>query len=207
MRLRARRKHSGFTLVETLVALVVTSMLAGLLVSALFFATRTQVSVSRSFSEIFSQESARSRFEYVLAYCLPASTGAKPNFTAKADEIECFSAQSLADARLPAPMWVKLSLREAETGITKLLYWDESMPASATTEIGHFEGKVAFRFWGMSGPSVQRWPPNNERRLWLPRRIEIVGPTGGKDQVLWAVTGRVTPLPEPSQPSFFGVPL
>lgn len=199
--------QSGFTLVETMIALVVTSMLTALLVSALFFAARTQTAVSDS-TTIFQEEAVqRSRFDYVIGTCLPGRVKAAPTFIATEDAVRCYAGQSLSERTLPVPLWINWKLERSSTGDTDLVYFDEAMPVGAKFRVAQFPGKVIFQFRLTNGEASKKWPPSDDKTTWLPERIEIVAPGPEDGTIGWVSSIRASSWPEPESPSLFGIPL
>ncbi len=203
----AHVRSQGFTLIETLIALIITSMLAGLLVSALFFAARTQSGMSKVALQMFEAPAARHKFQYVLAHCLAASASAKENFIGSADRIDCFSLQSLSVGEAPAPVRIQWSLIAGGPGMKKLMYRDEWMPAGEQAEIASFPERSAFRYWSSDAAPSASWPPSANKRAWIPQRIEILDRSRSEPVVIWGVTLGASGWPEPTPPSVFGLPL
>ena len=109
----ARHSAGGFTLVEVMVALVVTSLLVAVLMGALFYMYRVQESLQ---DELITREKVlrtRAWFEDVLSACLPikADSGlANVPFSGSTSEIRCETTQSLRPMLGNAPVPVHLSL-------------------------------------------------------------------------------------------------
>ena len=126
-----RRMQNGFTLVEVTVALVLTSMLAALLTSALYFAGRTRVAVSSDMQDQIRLQISANRFEQILGNCLPGVARGELVFRGNESSVACLSTQSLTTSDLRTPVRVTWKIAESEAGQSLLLYTDEGVATGA----------------------------------------------------------------------------
>ena len=199
-----RRQQSGFTLVEVTVALVLTSMLAGLLASALYFAARTRVAVSTEMQEQLQRHINFNRFEQVVGYCLPGVGRTEVALRGTASTLECMSMQSLSPTPLPAPVRIKFAITEAENGQALLQYADE---VTGLITIAKLPSPGRFVYWGSDGKPQAQWLLGADQEQWLPRKIEIQFDSQSQQNGRWSAALRVTPQPELNPPSLFGTTL
>lgn len=159
----------GFTFVEVMVALVVTSLLVAVLMSALFYMYRVQESLQ---GELIAREAAlrtKAWFEDVLSACLPIKADAGPAnvpFFGSAAEIRCETTQSLRPALGGAPVPVQLALVRDNNRQTALIY---SEYRAGVTDGKPFtlaewkDAEVEFQFINHEGEESGHWPQEGDR--------------------------------------------
>ena len=217
LRFRRAAWHSasGFTLVEVIVALVVTSLLVAVLMGALFYMYRVQESLQ---DELVTREKVlrtRAWFEDVLSACLPikADSGlTNVPFSGSTTEIRCETTQSLRPMLGNAPVPVHLSLvREGQR--TQLAY-DEYRPSPEAAESTRLtlaeweEAEVEFRFADHDGKESERWPKENgHQEETLPALVMLRIRQKDTPEHVWIVGLRNDPWFEPPRKMPFGLEL
>lgn len=201
--------QAGFTLVEMLVAIVVTSMLGGLLMQSLFFAFRTRVSIDQEMTALVEMQTRQHRFADVLRHCLPGTEKGAPVFEGQEKILSCFSTRPLESRALIRPQGVKWTLRTTEPGKTELLYQDDSMPNTSWVSVAQWPGDASFRYWHVTGQESAQWPPRPTLKQWLPNAVAIVSNRSGQTESMlqWIVKIDATPQPETAPATVFGLPL
>jgi prepilin-type N-terminal cleavage/methylation domain-containing protein len=196
-------RQKGFTLIEVLVALVVTGMLASLLMSAIFFAGRTRLSVEQYVGAQLQQQASYSRFEQTLKYCLPELQREPIVFRGSSSMIECFSTQNLQGQIQLAPLNIRWVLQEPVDGQSQLIYtdqinWDKPIP------IATLPSKVRFVFWDANGRRRSDWQFDPGQIRLIPTRITIEFDERPELNGLWSAALRATPHPDLPPPTIFG---
>lgn len=199
-----QRRQTGFTLIEVTVALVLTSMLAGLLTSALYFAGRTRIAVTADMQAQIQQQIDFSRFEQILSHCIPGTEGAEATFRGDEQSLECISTQSMTASKLISPLKVQLKISAPDPARAQLQYADERTGAGALLTLANLPSQAKFVYWADDGTSTNKWPPNAENVKWLPRRIEVQLIDAPRAEMRWTVTLQSTPQPQLNPPSLFG---
>lgn len=222
------RGFTGFTLIEVLIALAITSMVVAVLMSSVFYGAKVQSSIR---DELVAREQTlrgKAWFSQVLSGCLPAEAAAvvRPGqapvntynaaFTGSAKEVVCETLAPIKGARVLPALKVKLSLRQtpSTTGVggseTQQLVYQQIGSADAAVVIADLPaGTPAFSFYGTQGVEVEKWPVNVGDTEMLPRRIHLKVKTGANDRPAfeWSVSVSATPWLEPVLRSPFGVEL
>ncbi|MGE3347333.1 MAG: type II secretion system protein J [Ramlibacter sp.] len=176
-------RSRGFTLVEMLVALAVTSMLVALLMGSLYYGTRVQASLA---DELGVRENALRQTEWfnaTLRSCLPEDTDSGARFVATAQEIQCTTVAPLQARALPSPQRIRWSLRKAadDGRITELVYRDMEEANNSDVVVRRIVAdEVVFQFSGMDGQVLPAWPVTANSPETLPRLIYLSLSTGGK---------------------------
>jgi len=209
----ARHSAGGFTLVEVMVALVVTSLLVAVLMGALFYMYRVQESLQ---DELITREKVlrtRAWFEDVLSACLPikADSGlTNVPFSGSTSEIRCETTQPLRPMLGNAPVPVHLSLVRGDRR-TRLAY-DEYRPGSEAAEGTRFTlaeweaAEVEFRFADHDGKESERWPKEDGRQEeTLPALVMLRIRQKDTPEQVWIVGLRNDPWFEPPRKMPFGL--
>lgn len=199
-------RQRGFTLLEVLVALVMTSLLVAVLVGALYYVFRVQDALR---SEVIEREQAlraRAWFVDALRGCLPAEAGSKSVFTGSAATIRCETTTALKPRRLPAPERISFSLRR-QGGGPQLDYQEERDGAAPRTVASWHAGEAYFRYIDDAGEELQDWPPSRAEPETLPRLIKLVVKNAEGETAWLAAPGADPWLPPKPRGNPFGVEL
>ncbi len=205
-RLFRRQAMQGFTLVEVLVALVVTSLLISILVSALYYMFRVQSSLQ---GEIVIREAdlrAKAWFFDAVANCLPVETGIGDPFSGSLTEIKCETTAALNPTFNDAPIPVVFSLKRGDGGLMVLTYQDAATPAQKAHVLYEWVSDDAeFRYINIQGEEVDHWPEEKTSRETLPRFVKMSVKTSEAFPIVWNVALRNDPWPEELPKNPFGL--
>jgi prepilin-type N-terminal cleavage/methylation domain-containing protein len=201
------RQQGGFTLIEVTVALVITSMLAGLLTSALFFAGRTRQAVTAGVQDQIQNQINLGRFEQVLSHCMPGVEGGEVAFRGTEKSLECLSMQSMSAQHFSQPMKVQWRIQETADAQIFLEYADESLKTGVGIPVARLPSSGKFVYWTHGGASSSTWPPSAQQALWLPGRVEIKFENPLQTDIRWMASFQATPQPQLNPPSLFGTEL
>lgn len=206
----------GFTLVEVMVALVVTSLLVAVLMGALFYMYRVQESLRGELVMREAELRTRAWFKDALSACLSVKADAglaNVPFFGSAAEIRCETTQSLRPALGGAPVPVRLTLVRDNDRRTTLAY-SEYRTGFGTVDDKPFtlteweDAEVEFRFVDHDGKESERWPKegsHGDNQEFLPALIMLhVRPKGAPENV-WLAGLRNDPWFEPPRKLPFGM--
>lgn len=202
-----RRTAAGFTLVEVLVALVITSLLVSILMGALYYMYRVQDSLRREI--VVREDELRSKawFHEVLAGCLPADSASGAQFVGTARTLSCDSVAPLRPQLVTAPQRVTIALERGKEGENLVTYREQGNTESDSLVIARLpEGEGRFSYIGVQGKEVEQWPQNQNDPETLPRNIRLVVKTKNQEEV-WQVSLRADPWLEPVFKNPFGIEL
>lgn len=191
--------HSGFTLVEVLVALVITSLIVSVLMGLLFYVYRVQDAIQREVIEREHEFRTRAWFYEVLAGCIPAEYGSGSEFIGSSQEIACDTLSPLRPHPHPAPQRITLTLSGVGMGYFKLTYSQQNDPDKTATDLVTFPASVAtFIFYGVTEGGLEQWPPKNNIHETLPRRIRLTVKDSSSATIIdWLAAPRADPWLEP----------
>ncbi len=205
---RGPHPQRGFTLLEVIVALVITSLLVAVLVGALYYVFRVQDALR---SEVVEREltlRARTWFVEALRGCLPAEANTPSAFAGSTATIRCETTTPLKPRRLPAPERISFSLRRQAGAMHHLEYREERDGAAARTVAAWNADDVQFRYVDDAGEERQDWPPSRAEPETLPRLVKLVVKHAGGGETVWLTAPGADPwLPPKPRGNPFGVEL
>jgi prepilin-type N-terminal cleavage/methylation domain-containing protein len=205
---RENCRAAGFTLVELLVALVITSLLVSILMGLLFYVYRAQDSLRSEVVDRESQLRARAWFSEALAECLPADAGSGAAFAGNAKEISCDSLAPLRPQSVPGTQRISFSLSAGTDNQTQLIYSERGESAKKAVPIVNLPaGDAGFLYADVNGKEVDFWPPTRNNPETLPRRIRLVVKASSEVVFEWLATPRADPWLEPVIKNPFGLEL
>jgi prepilin-type N-terminal cleavage/methylation domain-containing protein len=191
---RAARK--GFTLVEMLVALAITSMLVSVLMSSLFHVFRVQEGLRDETLLRERQLRERAWFREALAACLPEEGENSRYFQGSRTELQCETSNALLPEKLPMTARIRMVL--IQEGDKTSLRYEESGGKTQVTLASWSDVSAEFRFIDAKGEAREQWRQGAEalpRQIWL-----LLAPTGwdgASRREAWLATVRADPwLPE-----------
>lgn len=199
---------AGFTLVEVLVALVITSLLVSILMGLLFYVYRVQDILRSEIVEREFQLRTRSWFSEILAGCMPAEANSTASFEGSTREISCDTLSPLRPQSILAPRRITLTLRRGKNNENELAYSQQE----DNQEIAHPliilpAGDATFLFSGVKGEEKEVWPPTKGDPETLPRRIRLIVKTPPDVIFEWLATPLADPWIEPVIKNPFGLEL
>ena len=202
------RRHAmrGFTLVEVLVALVVTSLLISILVSALYYMFRVQSSLQ---GEIVIREAdlrAKAWFFDAVANCLPVETNIGIPFSGSLTEIKCETTAALNPTFNDAPISVVFSLKRSDGGLMVLTYQETATPEQKVHVLSEWiSDEAEFRYIDIQGEETDRWPKEKASPETLPRFVRMSVKTSEAFPIVWNVALRNDPWLEELPKNPFGL--
>lgn len=201
-----RRAARGFTLVEVLVALVVTSLLISILVSALYYMFRVQYSLQ---GEIVIREAdlrAKAWFADAIANCLPVEAGSGVPFAGSSTEIKCETTAALNPAFNDAPAIVTFSLKRSDSGLMVLTYQETGGVSQKAHVLAEWiSDEAEFRYVNIKGEEMDRWPKERTSSEILPRFVNLSLKTSEEYPFVWVVALRNDPWLEELPKNPFGL--
>lgn len=170
----ARNPKSGITLLETLIALAVMSMLAVLLTSGLGFGIRAldrSSAMSAAIEEAAGRRQLRIWLEHALLSGVPLDE--RPLFVGSRDRLTFLA--EVSDPRLWAGAAVEVSLGTEGPEVRGVgVSADRSSQAEVGVRIAHPETDLAFSYWGQILPDpYQRWHDTWPANAGLPLLVRI----------------------------------
>lgn len=199
-----RIPQRGFTLVEVLVALVITGMLVSILMGSLYYLFRVEDALRDEIDVRENELRSKAWLSEILGGCLPAAGGSGSEFLGTADEIRCDTSAPLRPQKVLSPRRVTLNLKKGDEGGTILTYSEEGSRAEAVIIARFPEGESRFRYAGTKKSELDLWPPARNDPETLPRRVFIQIRTPGYDRLEWMVAIRAEPWLEPPVNTPFG---
>ncbi len=199
----------GFTLIEVLIALAITSMVVSVLMASVFYGSKVQSGIRQELVEREQSLRTKAWFTEMLGSCLPADFESGAAFQGNAQEISCDSLMPLQGrAFLPAQR-IRLSLRAGPANNTQLVYRQSGLADTDQVIAELPYPSAAFSYVGSNGKDVAKWPVAFNDPETLPRRIRLVSkPLAGEATGLeWSVSVRASPWLEPVLKNPFGLTL
>jgi prepilin-type N-terminal cleavage/methylation domain-containing protein len=202
-----RRNSSGFTLIEVMVALVITGLLVSILVSSLYYMFRVQGSLH---SEVVTRETdlrAKAWFADVVAGCLPVDYHVGTVFSGSATEIRCETTSALQPGYNGVPALVVLALKRGEQSGYMVFTYQE-LARNDTKPHDLFEWiatEAEFRYVNIKGEDMDRWPKEKDDLETLPRLVKLTVKTSDMGPIVWVTALRNDPWIEPAPKLPFGL--
>lgn len=187
----------GFTLIEVMIALVITGMLISILVSALYYMSRVQESIHNEI--VFREADLKKRawLSGVLMNCLPVTTEIGMQFSGAATRIECETTAPLSPTARGGSAIAILSIEKTSSGHSRLTYAEGkngNNPAPSPYALYEWPaGEARFLFFNGRGEKFEKWPAEEKQPELLPGfvKLEINGQTGEPE--VWQFSMRNTP--------------
>lgn len=193
-----RRAAAGFTLVEVLVALAITTLLITVLIGALYYVFRVEDTLR---DEVIGREAnlrAKAWFAGALQACLAEDKNSETAFQGNAQELRCETTAPISPRRQPIPLLIALTLSRDADGTTTLNYSEPGAVPKSQAAIASWPATAAsFRFADFDGGELDYWPPNKPDAAVLPMYIELILKSAGNPDDTWLVAPRVDPWQPP----------
>ena len=204
-----RMLPGGFTLIEVLIALAITSMIVAVLMSSLFYGAKVQSTLRQELVDREQLLRAKSWFSEALGSCLPVDAASGSAFAGSAQEITCESLMPLQGRKLAAPQRISFSLRPGAAQNQQLVYRQPNADPSGQVIAELPSGAAAFVFVGTNGIEVAKWPVTANDPETLPRRIrlKVAGASGAETNFEWSTSVWASPWLEPVLKAPFGLEL
>ncbi len=196
----------GFTLVEVLVALVITSLLVSILMGSLYYLFRVEDSLRDEIVVRESELRSKAWFGEIVGGCLPAEGGSGSEFVGRARELVCDTVAPLRPQEITAPQRITLSLQRGKDGSTELTYREQGGKPGQAAIIAVFpEGDFQFVYVGIKKNELDTWPLARKDPETLPRRVLLRIKTRQHGDVEWMALLRADPWLEPIFKNPFGI--
>lgn len=206
--LESRKSQVGFTLVEVLVALVITSLLISILMGLLYYVYRVQDALRGEIVEREFDLRIRDWFGETIGACVPADSNSGNHFTGTATEISCDSLAPLRPQAPPSPQRITLLVRRNTNDKNELAYAEQGNGTGTPTPLLILpDGEAKFIFYDISGDEKDKWPITKNHPETLPRRIRLVVTHASSTVFDWLATPRADPWLEPMVKNPFGFEL
>lgn len=204
-------KARGFTLIEVLVALAITSMVVSVLMSALFYAAKVQSAIRQELVERDYALQAKAWFSETLGSCLPADPDSGAGFLGSAHEISCDTLMPLQGKKYITAQRIYLSLRSSGSQSQQLIYRQTGSTAQSYEQLITTlpNGTATFSYIDIQGQELDIWPKTAKDPETLPRRVRLlVRPTmSSQIKLEWIASLGASPWLEPVLTNPFGVQL
>ena len=199
----------GFTLIEVLIALAITSMVVSVLMSSVFYGVKVQTAIRQELVEREQLLRSKTWFSELLGSCLPADAASGSAFEGGAEEITCDSLMPLQGRKFLTAQRIRLSLRAGTAQNQQLVYRQSGTDPSGQVIAELPMGVAAFTYVGTNGVEVAKWPVMSNDPETLPRRIrlKVKGATGEWTDFEWSTSVRASPWLEPVLKNPFGIEL
>lgn len=187
MALAYRRSHNkGFTLLEMLVALVLTGFLVALLSGSLHYALQAREKLTDELVNGKRALALQSWFRAVVGGAIPITGDRDERFLGKRQEFTLFTAGSLLPQQVVKPELVTLSLRKNANRDLELVYREGGKDYLLASWA---EGEGEFQYFEDQGRARSEWTvePQARTRL-LPRLVKLEVRAGSRDEVFLAAT-------------------
>lgn len=204
-----RSRTAGFTLVEVLVALVITSLLVSILMGMLYYVYRVQDALRAEIVEREFQLRTRAWFSDILAGCIPADA-TNMAFEGSSNKLSCDTLSPLKPQPILAPQRITLLLRQSDNGTNELTYvehGDGNDEDQIQSLVVLPAGEATFLFSGVDQTEKPTWQPGNTNAETLPRRIRLVVKNSSEIILDWLATPLADPWLEPAFKNPFGFEL
>ena len=177
----------GFTLLEMLVALVITSMLVALITGALFYVLQVREKLGRELVDGTTVFRTQSWFETVVAGCLPITADQEGSFAGEERGFKALTQGALRASALVPPMPVELRLENGGTNELRLEYKEAGGKSIVLARWENAEGH--FRYYDALGLAHDDWKVAiGAYENLVPRLVELeVKSPAGKELYLAAV--------------------
>lgn len=201
-----RSTTRGFTLVEVMVALVITSLLVSILMGLLFYVYRGQDALRGEVVEREFELRTRDWFSETLSACMPAEGMSNNEFIGSPTEISCDSLAPLRPKRILAPLRITLTLRRNSNNQNELAYSQQGDTSSTSTSLTLLpSGEAKFIYYDTHGEEKIEWPIGKNHPETLPRRVRLVIKQSSETVFDWLATPRADPWLEPVIKNPFGI--
>lgn len=201
-----RRSSSGFTLIEVTVALVITSLLVSILVSALYYMFRVQDSLH---NEVVTRESdlrVKAWFAEAVASCLPTDINTGTPFMGSEVEIKCETTSALQPAYGGVPSLIIFALKRDQGNRMVLTYQEPARKNAKPHILAEWPSTEAnFRYVNIGGVETGRWPKEQNDPETLPRLVKLSVKSSDNTPIVWSVAIRNDPWLEPMPKNPFGI--
>jgi len=199
----------GFTLIEVLVALVITSLLVSILMGLLFYVYRVQDSLRGEIVEREFSLRTKAWFSDTLAACVPAESGSGNEFIGADKTVTCDTLAPLRpQSNTQATQRITFSLKNDIYRGNELIYREDQNKDSQTTVIARLpDGEASFTYTDTKGEQFASWPPAKNQLETLPNRIELTVKQSSELKFLWLATPRADPWLAPTIKNPFGLEL
>ncbi len=181
---RARRSSRGFTLIEVLVALTITSLVTTVLMGAIYYVLQVRVKLA---DEVQAGERAirvAAWYRQIVSSALPLPQESPDVFEGSESGFRALVANPLSVSRGGAPELVELRLDKVGSDRLSLVY----KGAEGELVLDSWQGvsDAGFEYVSVSGATEKLWKPQDHPEDHLPRAIRLNIRTGEQARSLFA---------------------
>jgi len=194
--------RNGFTLVEVLIALAITSMLISVLMSTLFYIFKVQESL---YQETVTREQKLrgwSWFRIAIYGCLPLDENEPRAFKGSSKEVSCESNTAIIPGSRSVPLEISFQISNQNSGLVQLSYNQLNRAQTTPLPIQTWPASQAyFKYTDAAGQDLDQWPPPSRLPYeTLPQLVKLfVGPPGNQEVIWIAPIGADPWMPQVQQ--------
>lgn len=189
------KRSAGFTLLEMLVVLAITSMVFALLMESLQQAFRIQLKLNEVTSDSTSSALADAWFRDLIEGLQPGERLSPQVFKGESTVLSGLTLRPVSASNEGMPTLFTLSLVvDRQQQVTRLHYRDATLEA----ELHAFPSTEAhFIYQDDDGAEFEQWPPNRNDPPQIPALVRVVWGKSGADlgELVARPSGPVVPLP------------
>ncbi|SMC28942.1 prepilin-type N-terminal cleavage/methylation domain-containing protein [Andreprevotia lacus DSM 23236] len=171
MRTTLTLRQQGFTLIEVMVALVMTALVMTLLMGASFYVLQIREKLS---TEVISgEQSTRQQLWYrqIIAGLQPLKAGVQEHFDADETGFRALTLHPLSASAVDAPTQVELRLQKLDDGVTVLNYTGQD---GSKLELARWaEGTASFEYYNLAGKPLSNWTSLTQPDEHVPQAIAL----------------------------------
>ncbi|QSI75593.1 type II secretion system protein [Niveibacterium microcysteis] len=189
------KRSAGFTLLEMLVVLAITSMVFALLMESLQQAFRIQLKLNEVTSDSTGGALADAWFRDLIEGLQPGERLSPQVFKGESTALSGLTLRPVSASSEGMPTQFTLSLVvDRQQQVTRLRYRDATLEA----ELHAFpSAEVRFVYQDDDGAEFEQWPPNRNDPPQIPALVRVVWGKSGADfgELVARPSGPVVPLP------------
>lgn len=168
------KREIGFTLVEVMVALAVTTALVSILMGSLFHIFRVQESLRAEVQDRELRLRAHAWFRMFFAGCVPFASGEEGGFVGQDRRALCETTNRIVPRRMPVPGVASLALEESENAVS-LIYQGRASESDKKMVLMRWPASGAkFVYLDAQGQEREGWPSPETPEQLLPTAVKMI---------------------------------
>jgi prepilin-type N-terminal cleavage/methylation domain-containing protein len=178
---------NGFTLVEVLIALAITSMLISVLMSTLFYIFKVQDSLHHETATREEKLRGWSWFRIAVSGCLPLDKNNPRAFKGTSNKIHCESNTPIIPSLHSVPLEISFHIDSRDKEIVELSYSQLNRAQPLPLPIQRWATSQAqFKYTDSEGQDQDQWPPPSKTNYEaLPQLVKLFVGSPGDQQMIW----------------------